>query len=56
MVYRVLADLALALHLGFIIFVVLGGLTRTGFIVLGLGVVAANLAIYGWIYRRTRRR
>ncbi len=120
MVYRVLADLTLTLHLAFIVFVVLGGLlalrwrrvigvhvpaavwgvlitivgwscpltpienyfrrlggqtgytesfiehylisliyrgdlSRSQFVVLGLLVLAVNLAIYGWIYRSTRR-
>lgn len=120
MIYRVLADIALTLHLAFILFVVLGGLlalrwrwivwlhvpaavygilitivgwtcpltpienhfrrlggeagytesfierylvsliypgelTRTGFVVLGLLVLALNLAIYYRILRRARR-
>jgi len=120
MVYRLLADLTLAVHFAFILFVVFGGLLvarwprlawlhvpaavygaliefvgwtcpltplenhfrrlggeagyRGGFIehyllpliypermtravgvVLGLGVVVLNLAIYGWILRRARR-
>ena len=32
-----------------------GGLSRTGFMVLGLGVLAVNGAIYGLIYRARRR-
>ncbi len=120
MIYRALADLALALHLAFILFVVFGGLlalrwrwivwvhvptalwgvlittvgwicpltpienhfrrlggqagysesfierylvsliypgrlTRTGFVVLGLLLLAANVGIYVWVYRRARR-
>ncbi|MFW6089711.1 MAG: DUF2784 domain-containing protein [Gemmatimonadota bacterium] len=120
MIYRVLADITLALHFSFILFVVLGGLLvlwrrwivwlhlpaaiygvlitmvgwpcpltpienhfrrlggqagyaesfierylvsliypgrlpRMGFVMLGIGVAALNLAIYGWIYRRARR-
>lgn len=33
-----------------------GGLSRTGFALLGLGVLAVNGAIYGWIYRARRKR
>jgi hypothetical protein len=119
-IYRILADVTLALHFAFILFVVLGGLlvlwrrwivwvhvpaalwgalitmvgwpcpltpienyfrrlgghagytesfierylvsliypgrlTRTGFVMLGIGVAALNMAIYGWMYHRTRR-
>lgn len=32
-----------------------GDLSRSQFVVLGLLVLAVNLAIYGWIYRSTRR-
>lgn len=120
MVYRTLADLTLALHLSFILFVALGAflsllwprvvwlhlpaavwgvlisffgwpcpltplenhlrrlggesgytesfverylvsiiypgeLTRTGFVALGLGVLALNVAVYAWIHHRRRR-
>ncbi|HEX7119262.1 MAG TPA: DUF2784 domain-containing protein [Longimicrobiales bacterium] len=32
-----------------------GGLSRTGFVVLGFAVILVNAAIYGWIVRRSRR-
>jgi hypothetical protein len=32
-----------------------GGLTQTGFVLLGLAVLGVNVAIYTWICRRTRR-
>ncbi|TVR55959.1 MAG: DUF2784 domain-containing protein [Gemmatimonadales bacterium] len=121
MIYRILADLVLLLHLGFILFVVLGGLCAAwrrwvawvhipvalwgalitligwtcpltplenrlrrlggqagydesfiehylisiiyprgigpkGWLLMGVGVVVVNLVIYGWIFRRGRRR
>jgi len=33
-----------------------GGLSRTGFIALGAGIIVVNAIIYGWIHRRARRR
>ncbi len=37
-------------------FIYPGGIGPTGWTLLGIGVVAVNLAIYGWIWRRRRRR
>lgn len=33
-----------------------GGLSRTGFMVLGLLVLGVNLLIYGWVYYRGTNR
>lgn len=54
MIYSVLADLVLALHFGFIVFVVLGGLLalrwpRAAFVHLPAAVWGILIELFGWI-------
>jgi hypothetical protein len=54
MAYRLLADLVLVVHLGFILFVVLGGLLvrwrrRTALVHLPCAAYGAAIELWGWI-------